>query len=215
MRSEAINQDTLIKLLRPLLASAMRRALQVRFSHQKLKQVIQSAWRNYDHLAQNLPTEPTRGARFMVQLAALTAALYKSLRESGLTGEEARELTSQVTWLVYAKTAMLPWKLTRVLAKDRLARVKMAMDWFMRFLYAAPGYDMRYVDLDEEVVAFDVYRCPAADYFISQGLSELCVSAFCNLDYPLADQWGVTLERPLTLAGGATRCDFCFKRKQV
>ena len=73
---------------------------------------------------------------------------------------------------------------------------------------------MRYVDAGANTFTFDVYRCPTADYFASQGLSELCVSAFCNLDYPLADKWGVTLERPLTPAGGATHCDFRFQSKQ-
>ncbi|MFQ5596376.1 MAG: L-2-amino-thiazoline-4-carboxylic acid hydrolase [Anaerolineae bacterium] len=93
------------------------------------------------------------------------------------------------------------------------------MDWFVRFPYTAPGYQMQYVEAEKNTVAFDVgwcptYRCPAADYFARQGLSELCVSAFCDLDPPLADQWGVTLERSQTLAGGATHCNFRFRPRQ-
>lgn len=203
-----------IRLLRPLFVRAMRRALQDKFPPDELKQIIQDAWRHYDDLAQNLPIEPTRGARVMVQLAAMTVGLHNALCAAGLSGEEARETTAQVTWCVYEKLAMPPWQLTRPLAKDRLARVKRVMDWFMRFPYVAPGYDMRYVNAGEDAVAFDVYRCPAAEYFIDQGLSELCVSAFCNLDFPLADRWGVTLERSQTLASGATHCDFRFMKTE-
>ena len=201
----------MIKLLRPMLAPAMRRVLQDRFSLGELEQVIQGMWRNYDDLAQDLPAEPTLGARIMVRLAAMTVGLHESLREAGLTEEEAGERTSQVTWLVYEKLTGPPWKLTALLAKRRIARVRRVMDWSMRFPYGPPGYQMQYVQAEENTVAFDVHRCPAADYFARQGLSELCVSAFCNLDYPLADKWGVTLERSQTLAGGATHCDFRFR----
>ncbi len=82
--------------------------------------------------------------------------------------------------------------------------------WSMRFPYNAPGYDMRYVDADGGGVAFDVHRCPSADYFRAQGLGNLCRVSWCNLDYPLADRWDVTLARSQTLAGGAAYCDFRF-----
>lgn len=150
----------------------------------------------------------------MVRLAAMTIGLHNSLRQAGLTEEEARERTSQVTWLMYEKLTGLPWKLTALLAKSRIARVHRVMDWSMRFPYGPPGYQMQYVQAAENTVAFDVHRCPTADYFARQGLSELCVSAFCNLDYPLADRWGVTLERSQTLAGGATHCDFRFRPRR-
>jgi len=70
---------------------------------------------------------------------------------------------------------------------------------------------MLYLQTDKNIVAFNVYRCPVAEFFISHGLSELCVSAFCDLDYPLADIWDVTLDRPQTIAGGNKYCDFCFR----
>jgi ubiquinone biosynthesis protein len=59
-----------------------------------------------------------------------------------------------------------------------------------------------------EVVAFDVHRCPVADYFRREGRAPLCVPTFCDLDFPLARVWGAVLERTGTLAGGAPRCDF-------
>jgi len=209
----------MIKLLGPVLSLAVRRVLRNRLAPEEIEQVIQGAWRNYGDLAQDLPAEPTLGARLMVRLAAMTIGLHNSLRQAGLTEEEAIERTSQITWLVYEKLTGLPWKLTALLAKNRIVRVRRVMDWSMRFPYGSPGYQMQYVQAEENTVAFDVRRCPAADYFARQGLSELCVSAFCDLDYPLADRWGVTLERSQTLASGATHCDFRFrlrcKRKEA
>ena len=203
-----------MKLLRPMIAPAIRQVLQDRFSPEELERVIQAAWQTYDGLAPDLPAEPTLGARLMVRLAAMTIGLYQALRQAGLDEEEAQERTSQVTWLVYEKMNRLPWKLAGLGIKDPLARVHRVMGWALHFLYKAPGYQMQFVPAGDETVAIDVHRCPAADYFGRQGLSELCVSAFCNLDYPLADEWGVMLERPLTLAGGAAYCDFRFRPRQ-
>ncbi len=203
--------ESIVRLLRPLLAWAIRRAMKDRLPSRELKGMVQGAWRTYAGLAQDLPAEPTLGARLMLRLAALTVALFKAMVTAGLTEAEARERTSQVTWLVYERLAAPPWSFTRLLARDPLARMRRAMDLFMRFPYGAPGYDMRYVQAEGEVVAFDVHRCPVAEYFARQGLSELCVSAFCNLDYPLAEKWGVVLERPQTLAAGGPHCDFRYR----
>ena len=94
-----------------------------------------------------------------------------------------------------------------------LGRVKRALDLFMVFPYAAPGYDMAYVDEGPGVVGFDVWRCPAAELFEAHGLSALCKEAFCDLDYPLADMWGVELERTHTLSTGGPCCNFRFRDK--
>ena len=61
---------------------------------------------------------------------------------------------------------------------------------------------------------FDMVRCPVAEYFRSHDLADLCVQTWCNLDFPLATQWGgATLERTETLAGGGRRCDFRWKSR--
>lgn len=201
-----------VGVLRPFLTKAMRTTLRDTFPAGQLAPTIRETWRRYQQLEPDLPAEPTLGARIMTQLAAMTTAVYQSLRQMGLTEEQTREQTARITWLVYEKMSMPPWRLTRLLTRNRLSRVRRVMGWFMRFPYNPPGYQMQFVPAGEETVAFDVHRCPTADYFASQGLSKLCVSAFCNLDYPLADRWGVTLERPQTLAGGAAFCDFRFRQ---
>jgi len=74
--------------LRPMFASAVRRVLKNRLSSAALNQVIQNTWRNYGDLKQDIPAEPTFGARVMVNLAAVAAGFYKSLTEEGLTTTE-------------------------------------------------------------------------------------------------------------------------------
>ena len=59
-------------------------------------------------------------------------------------------------------------------------------------------------------VAFDVQVCPLANYLREQGAPELTHFAACSLDYRLATDWGVTLQRRQPLAGGAAYCDFRF-----
>lgn len=166
----------------------------------------------YDRLARSIPREPTLGARCMVRLAAVTVASYRALQGAGHAPAEARALAARLNWRIYVKIAAPAWWVTRLVARDRLRRMKLAMDQFMRFPYASPGYEMAYVDAGAGTVGFDVQRCPAAELFAAQGLSPLCMEAFCDLDYPLADRWGVSLTRPVTLAAGATRCEFRYRQ---
>ena len=64
-------------------------------------------------------------------------------------------------------------------------------------------------------VAFDVQVCPLASYLRDQGAPELAHFAACSLDYRMASDWGVTLQRRQTLAGGAAYCDFRFSMPPV
>ena len=147
----------------------------------------------------------------MVRLAAFAASLFRTLEARDLPAGRAQELTSAITWRIYRTLAWLPWKATRVISGDPLARVKAAMDLFMRFPYSRPGYHMDYVDGGNRCVAFDVLRCPVAEYFAREGLSELCAASFCDLDFALASEWSLELHRPLTLSRGNDLCDFRFR----
>jgi ubiquinone biosynthesis protein len=104
--------------------------------------------------------------------------------------------------------ATAPTALSRVGARSPFHRVKRATDLFRRFPFSAPSYEMIDVEAADNVVAFDVRRCPVAEHFRAQGLGALCVESWCNLDFPLAEKWGARLERSQTIAEGATHCDF-------
>ena len=197
-----------MRLLRPIVAPATRHALEDRFAPAEIRSVLADAFDDYDRHRPALPREPQIGPRWMVHLAALTAGFHRALLGRELDAAEARRRTAEVTWLVYQKLARIPWALARAMKRTPYERLKRATDLFRRFPFRAPSYDMVDVPAERGVVAFDVRRCPVADYLRTQGLSELCVDAWCSLDVPLAREWGARLERTSTLARGADRCDF-------
>jgi ubiquinone biosynthesis protein len=198
----------MMRLMRPFLAPAARRVLGDCFEPEEIRRVLGDAFDDYDRRRPALPEEQQTGPRWMVHLAALTAGLYRALLARGLAEAEARRRTAEVTWLVYEKMAAVPWALARLMEREPYGRLEKATDLLRRFPFRAPSYDMVDVPAERDVVAFDVRRCPVAEYLRAEGLSELCVEAWCNLDILLANKWGARLERTGTLAQGAERCDF-------
>jgi ubiquinone biosynthesis protein len=198
----------MMHVLRPLLAPFARKVLRSRFSREDARAIFHDAFDDYARQRSQIPSQRAAGARLMVHFAALTAGLYRSLRARSVTDEDARRLTADVAWRVYEKMAAVPWLLARFTRTDPYRRLERATRVFRHFPFRAPSYDMVDVPGGEDVVAFDVRRCPVAEYFRAQGLSQVCVDAWCNLDLPLAKKWGARLERTGTLAQGADRCDF-------
>jgi hypothetical protein len=80
-------------------------------------------------------------------------------------------------------------------------------DVSLRFPFNAPGYLIETVPADSGT-AFDVVRCPIADYFRGRGAIDLCSASWCNLDYALAELTHEKLVRTKTLVCGDDRCDF-------
>ncbi len=195
-------------LLKLLLTPAARRALRGSVRSREVERALQETWRIYDRLLPKIPKESTWGGRLMVRLAACAVSLYRALLQMNVPGEEAARLVSAAAWLVYEKMALAPRVLAALVTRDPLRRLRMATDLFRRFPFGPPSYRMEDVPAESGVVAFDVLRCPVAEFFRREGQPELCVSTFCQLDFPLARTGGGTLERTSTIAAGAERCDF-------
>lgn len=198
----------MVRLTRPILSSVARATLGEDIAAATLTDVLDRTFEDYEARSQDLPDEALLGPRLMVHLAALTAAFYRALLGAGLPAAEARSQTGRVTAAIYEKMGEVPWALSRLSGEEPRARLKSATDLFRRFPFSAPGYEMVDVPSAEDVVAFDVRRCPVASYLRAEGLGELCVDTWCSLDFALAQQWGSRLERTETLAEGAERCDF-------
>jgi ubiquinone biosynthesis protein len=169
---------------------------------------LQETWRIYDRLVPAIPKEATWGARLMVRLAACAVSLYRALLQMSIPGDEAARLVATASWLVYEKMAVVPRALAALVTRDPLRRLKVATGLFRWFPFGPPSYRMEDVPATAGVVAFDVMRCPVAEFFQQEGHADLCVRTFCDLDFPLAAAWGGSLERTRTIAGGAERCDF-------
>ncbi|MDX1804349.1 MAG: L-2-amino-thiazoline-4-carboxylic acid hydrolase [Alcanivorax sp.] len=212
-RHSAWLAPTITLLVRPLTRRAAHRELNSVLTGNAISNAVNDGFRRFQAMRDEIPHEPTLGARVMTHFAALTISLYRALRAAGIEKKSACDYTAAINWRVYKRLTYIPYLLTRPFSGDRIRRVKRSMDWYMRFPYASPGYKMEWVVDETDVVGFDVTRCPAAELFASQDLGPLCSTAFCDLDYPLAEIWKVELHRPTTIAKGCEHCEFRFHRK--
>ena len=69
---------------------------------------------------------------------------------------------------------------------------------------------------NEGEFAFNVTRCRYAELYRSLGIAELGAVLSCNRDFALIEGFNkdVELTRTQTIMGGATHCDFRYKRRE-
>jgi ubiquinone biosynthesis protein len=190
------------------LARPARQSLLVRVEPADADRILADAWREYDALEADLPREPTIGARLLLQSAAFAIALHRALVDAGEHENEATQRVADAMWASF-QTSNLPGDLiANVSTRDPLTRARRANAVFEKLFLSPPAYQFEEVLAAPDEVAKDVVRCPLADYFRAQGMEDLCTAAFCDLDFLMADKWGVALTRTGTLAQGSDRCDF-------
>ena len=184
-----------------------------RMSRDETGKTLEAVWRGYSESAPSIPKGEGFGPTQVLHLAAITIALHQALTDSGRSCEAATEIVVDVGWVVYRKMGAVAWVLARTAGEDKFRRMRAATQIFRRFPFSSPAYQWKEVAAESDVVAFDCIRCPAAQYFASKNRSALCVRTFCNLDFPLAKDWGAELERNGSIAGGAERCDFRWRHR--
>lgn len=227
-RNRKNEQFPMFSLFRPVIRWAATRALvgrirdrnkaeRARFTRNEVNRFADLAWDKYQDFAPNLPSQPTRGSQMNVRLAALTLSMFQVLLEAGIERTYAIELVSDMTWNVYRQWVrlsrfalrILPESLTHPVRNDANVRrhVKKDGTFVLGFPFNAPGYIAWYVPM-KGAAAFDMIRCPVAEVFRGQGSVDLCLSAWCNLDYSVAEMTGLKLQRTTTIVEGSDRCDF-------
>jgi hypothetical protein len=136
-------------------------------------------------------------------------ALYRAALEHGLPQEQASRLIEEINWEVFGSGIGASFALSRLRSAKLQTRIQWVLDLLFFVLFTKP-FRKQTVPSDNSI-AFDVVRCPVAEYFQQQGVPELTRVAACNLDHRMAKIWGVKLERSQTIAAGEARCDFRFK----
>lgn len=165
-------------------------------------------------MSKELPKSSTLGSSLMIRFAAMVISIYKSIRKLGFIHQSSKNLTSKIAWIIYNDLTMLSWKLTRIISKDRMKRVAFLMKSYINiFPYKNPGYHMKILKTDPSQFKFNVYKCPPLELFRKFNLSDLCSISFCDLDYPLADNWRVNLNRTKTLVHENKLCNFEYNQK--
>jgi hypothetical protein len=213
---------SIVKLIyRPVFRWAVRRALvgrsrapdqaeDGRFTRSDADRLLARTWQLYDQLAPAVPKEEKVGPRMNVHLAALTVAFHRALVEIGIDARYATALTTDCAWAIYEKWGRLARRVARSRTSDPAEQMRICIDDFLRFPFTPPCYRFQRSQPQPGTVEIDMRRCPVADYMATQDASELCVSAWCNQDFALAELWGGELRRTKTLAGGDEHCDFRF-----
>lgn len=186
-------------LLRPLLTPAAQKEPSARFDRVSIRSIIEDAFVDYESQRAGLSREASAGGRVMVNLAALTIGLSRALLRRGISEDEARSPSARTTSKIYSETAAAPTALSRLGTRSPRSRVKRAKALFRRFLFSQPFYVMVDVDGGNDVVAFEVHRCPVVEYLRAHDLGDLRAESWCDLDLGLAKRWGSTLERTATL----------------
>lgn len=136
-------------------------------------------------------------------------ALYRAAQEQGLSKEQAGRLVEEINWGVFGPVTATSFKASRLRSSKLQTRIRWILDVMFLVLFTYPF--QRRVLPSGDGVAFDVVACPLAAYFREQSVPELTRYAVCSLDYRMAREWGIGLNRLQTIAEGAPLCDFRFK----
>lgn len=148
------------------------------------------------------------GVNLLLRYMQWDCALYRALQEQSIGPQQAGEWIEQINWQIFAPASAMAFKLSRLRSRRLQVRIKCLLDALFSLVFTRP---FRRSNLPAVAgVAFDVQVCPLASYLREQGAPELTHFAACSLDYRMASDWGVTLQRTQTLAGGAAYCDFRF-----
>ncbi len=203
--------DVVALLLRPVIRGVLAEHLPGRDTDR----LVRETWDDYRALSADLPHEPTAGARILLRCAAVTIALHRKLVLSGRTPDQARaSVAGAMRDLNVRIIGLIDW-LARLPPGDPRRPLETMLRLFRSAPFGPPAWHVRDVEAPGTLAAFDIVRCPVADYFARHDLPELCVAAFCAADQLAAQRFGVRLERKGTLAQGAPQCDFRYRAKQI
>jgi hypothetical protein len=181
-----------------------------RFTRAEVKGLVEDAWRIFADLEPHLAAQPTVGSRLNVKLACLTLAFFQALLQRGLERTQAIEIVAELNWIFYAKWGALARFLGGRGITTHFGDLKPGEVVPLLFPFNPPGYIAKWIGGDSEV-GYDVVRCPVAEYFRARDAADLCVSSWCNLDFPLGEMLGWKLTREKTLVLGDDRCTFRWK----
>lgn len=208
-------------LYRPLAKRAARHVLigrvrapqspgEGRFTRDNVDDLLNGAWVDYAMRSKKLSREPTIGSRMNVRLACFTMSFFEALMAAGTDRDYAIELISDTAWRVYRLWSGVALVLARV-TPGKTTSLAFAVNrgggLSLSFPFNAPGYLIKPVPTASGT-AFDVVRCPIAEYFRSESAIDLCTASWCNLDYALAELTHEKLIRTKTLVRGDGLCDF-------
>jgi hypothetical protein len=172
------------------------------------------ARRHVRALGSALPDFRRRLNRELFEPNAALLGLYRALLDDcGLDRDAALAQVDAVITAAYERRLASPLKRKLASAAFHLPVLGSVLARAAEGAADEPGgFVMRRVDSPGALVALDVERCPIASFFADQGVPELG-PLVCKIDDLMAARLsGVRLERSGTIATGAPRCDFRYRK---
>ncbi len=212
----------LIKLLyRPAVRWAARRKLvgrnrdqsdmrKGRFARREVAHVLDKAWTKFDELTTSVPEIPSPGAHHNVLLSCFTLAAVDALTAQGTDRSYAIELFGDVAYDIYSRWGAIARFIARLASREPVQRMRVACRLFLTFPFDQPGYEYEARSMHDGL-AFDITRCPVAEYLREQGAVDVGLRTWCHQDWALAEYWGGWMERTQTRMEGADICDFLWR----
>lgn len=200
--------DRNIKIIRVVLVE--------RYGEELTEYLIHETRREYRHLISQLPYIGGKQNPLTWNLvsSAWFLALYRVLKARGQSASEVGALIYEImeSWMKQYPTWLLllmgwwrftPWYWTRL---QRRAQLSQARRYPEDFVYTV-------IKGDGKTFAFgvDYTECAICKFYQAQGADEF-MRYLCPLDLPMTQALGIKLTRTMTLAEGAPKCDFRFKR---
>jgi L-2-amino-thiazoline-4-carboxylic acid hydrolase len=211
--SPVVADDRTAELLDRLLCEAGE-VPEGRMGGRSLAELRTGALERARELEARAPQFRRRMNRGLFELGIPALALYRTLREdAGVEQAPALVLLDQLLQLAYRRRLASPVLRTLASGAFRLPVLRNAVVRAAERSQEPGGFVMRRVrDAPGELLAFDVERCPLAELFAREGAPEVG-PLICKLDDVMVEALhGVELRRTGTIAGGATRCDFRYRR---
>jgi hypothetical protein len=154
--------------------------------------------------------------RELFALGVPVLALYRTLREdAGLPQASAVALVDELLQLAYRRRLASPVRRKLASGAFRLPVLRHVIARAAERSREPGGFVMRRVArAPGELLALDVERCPLAELFAREGAPEVG-PLVCKLDDVMVEMLdGVELRRTGTIAAGAKRCDFRYRRSE-
>jgi len=138
-------------------------------------------------------------------------SMYRALRSAGYAQDEAVTIVKDL----FQVTMRASRRFFEFLGRTPLLYhlIRWTVRRFMRNSFPAEGFQVEWVAVDSDRVAFNMRTCFYVDTLNRYGASEL-VSVYCDLDdfiYSGVSKH-VGWERTQTIGRGGEYCDFCFTR---
>ena len=206
------------KLLRDFdkTAKRLRKVMVPYYGDDFARAAIPEARQEYETLIPELPyIGSTRS--FLVEgliLSAMCLALYRVFKKHGKTAEEAGRIIYEAE---EARYAAYPTLLRRFVGRGQFTKLARRLLKGMsaesqKRRYAA-GSVFTFVEGDgkEFDYGLDMTECVVCKFFHAQGADEFA-KYVCLLDFPRSKALNMGLVRTMTIAEGAAKCDFRWKR---